>query len=111
MRRFCLCKSRKRSFILACAFIIVLFFSIRLCVVTSNETNASAEEIAYTSSSGVNSQAYSSNNYTSGTKQQPEGGFIKADAFIAAMLISSVWFIVYIIKNRKHLRAKPVWDE
>lgn len=68
------------------------------------------------SSDGNNDTVDSSNNdgrsrtqgnhvANTGYQQQTENNFIKADMFITAMVISTIGFVIYIIKNRRHLRA------
>ena len=110
MKALRLCEVRKKLLILTCIFAVAFLFSAVFYSVTS-ETNVSAEELAYTSSS-VSSQSYGPSSYTPNTaREQTDGGFIKADAFITAMLLSTIGFVVYIVKNRRHLKAKPIWDE
>ena len=110
MKALRLCGVRKKLLILTCIFAVAFLFS-AVFYSTASETNASAEELAYTSSS-VSSQSYGSSSYTPNTaREQADGGFIKADAFITAMLLSVIGLIVYIIKNRRHLKARPIWDE
>jgi hypothetical protein len=38
--------------------------------------------------------------------QTREDNYIQADMFITAMILGTIGFVIYIIKNRKHLRLR-----
>lgn len=94
---------RKTKKILVVALAFISIFSAISYFSSDNVAKVSAaEDSVY----GLDVDTRDSNYAASSGYTQTDNSFIRADMFLTAMFLSVIGFIVYIIKNRKHL-MKP----